>query len=92
MIIWVVLDHFWSHVQRRAFCGHEHGGVVGHCPSKPKVTQLDHPISTQQHILWLEVPVYDTVCVEVKERLHQLLGNALNNALWYLAIFFQDLP
>ena len=44
---------------------HEHTAAE-HLPCKPKVTQADSPVSaSNQHILWLQVPVDHALAVQV---------------------------
>lgn len=57
VIVWLLLDELWRHVQRSALDGGQDHCVAGHCTSKAKITQLHNPVGTNQNVLRLHVTV-----------------------------------
>ena len=82
MVVGLLLDKLWSHVQGGPLDGCEDHGVAGHGPGKPKVAELDDAIGPDQDVLRLHVPVDDAVGVQIVQGPHQLLGNPLHHLLW----------
>lgn len=91
VIIRLLLHKLWSHVQWSPFDRCQHHCVAGHCPCKPKVTQLDYTVCTNENILGLHVTMNDTVRVQVVQSTHKLLGYALYSLFWQVLVVLKDL-
>mmetsp|Transcript_46889 Transcript_46889/g.146961 ORF Transcript_46889/g.146961 Transcript_46889/m.146961 type:complete len:234 (-) Transcript_46889:125-826(-) len=90
MVVWLLLNQFWCHVQRCSFDGGKGQSLLCHRSCEPKVTELQLSIRSDENVLRLHIAVYDLVRMKVMQRSYHLLRNVLNLDLWERTICFQD--
>lgn len=74
MIVGLLFDDLWGHVQWSSLQRREHFCLITHGPGKSKIAKLDHTIAGHQNILRFHVPVGNPVTVDIMQSPDQLLS------------------